>query len=94
MAESGIHALSLPVRRFSIAVDTTVMTHCDNDTRGTSKTVPDIEIIVVDDGSSDATARVAERALARFRGPWQVIRQASQGLPATRNVGYAASSGD
>lgn len=43
MAGSDIHALPLPVRRLAIAVDTTVMTHCDSETRGRSKTVLDVE---------------------------------------------------
>ena len=43
MAGSDSHALSLPMRHLAIAVDTTVMTHCDSETRGRPKTVLDIE---------------------------------------------------
>jgi glycosyltransferase involved in cell wall biosynthesis len=44
------------------------------------------EIIVVDDGSADATAAVAERCGAL------VVRQANRGVSAARNAGVAAAS--
>src|SRR5437867_843258 len=46
------------------------------------------EIIVVDDGSTDDTAQVAEVAGA------QVIRQQNQGPAAARNTGVAAARGE
>ncbi|MBV9526816.1 glycosyltransferase family A protein [Sphingomonas sp.] len=51
-----------------------------------------LEIIVVDDGSTDDTARIAgahEASDPRVR----LIRQQNKGLPATRNVGIDASQG-
>jgi glycosyltransferase involved in cell wall biosynthesis len=48
----------------------------------------DVEVIVVDDGSTDDSARVAEGRGVR------VVRQANQGLAAARNTGLAVSTGN
>ena len=49
---------------------------------------PTFEVIVVDDGSSDATVAIAERH------PVRLLRIAHSGLATARNEGYGAASGD
>ncbi len=50
----------------------------------------EIEIVVVDDGSTDATADV----LSRFGSKVRVISQAKQGIAAARNAGMLAAKGE
>ncbi len=55
-----------------------------------AQTYTDREVIVVDDGSTDATAEVA----GRFGSEITYIRQPNRGLPAARNRAITASTGD
>jgi glycosyltransferase involved in cell wall biosynthesis len=55
-----------------------------------SQTFRDLEIIVVDDGSTDATPQV----LQRYADYLKVIRQPKRGIAAARNRGVAAASGE
>ena len=56
-----------------------------------------IEVIVVDDGSTDDTPAGTEDAARRYRDPHfhvQHLRQAHEGAPAARNRGLRASRGE
>lgn len=58
------------------------------------QTFTDYEIIVVDDGSTDESARVAGEVLSKAAVDCQLVRQENVGVSAARNNGVARSKGD
>ena len=57
------------------------------------QTFADIEVVMVDDGSTDESATIAERFAARDQR-FRLVRQANAGLGAARNTGIDHASGD
>ena len=58
-----------------------------------SQTFTDFELIIVDDGSKDDSAQLAEQAI-EGRANCRLIRQGNAGVSMARNNGVAASQGD
>jgi len=58
-----------------------------------AQTEPDLEIILVDDGSTDGSGALCDRYAARD-GRIRVIHQKNAGLSAARNAGMAIATGD
>jgi heptose III glucuronosyltransferase len=58
-----------------------------------AQTLRDIEIIVVDDGSSDATLAIAQRYASKH-AHFKVVTQRNAGVSAARNAGLALARGE
>ena len=66
-----------------------------------AQTYTDYELIVIDDGSTDDSAEIAEEVLQEATphrpiasSPYRLLKQANAGVSAARNNGVAASQGD
>ncbi len=59
-----------------------------------SQTFRDFEIIVVDDGSQDASIKIASSHLEDSDVSWTVVEQKNQGSGIARNTGVEASRGE
>ncbi len=55
-----------------------------------AQTVQPLEVIVIDDGSTDDSASIARS----FGDPVRVVQQENRGLPASRNVAISEAKGD
>ena len=90
--DSEVKPMGQPTVRVVIPVwnGEKVIESCLNSVTGQS--LRDMEIIVVDDGSTDGTARVLRR-LAEQDSRIRVIRQCNAGVSAARNAGIAACKG-
>lgn len=60
----------------------------------TSQVYPDWELIVVDDGSTDDSARVIRELAAQTQRPVRYLRQDNQGAYAARGAGLAEARGE
>jgi Glycosyltransferases involved in cell wall biogenesis len=63
---------------------------CDAVDSALRQTYPNVEVIVVDDGSTDDTAH----RLAKYSGRIHYVHQANSGLSAARNTGIRAAEGE
>lgn len=60
----------------------------------TGQDYPHLEIVVVDDGSQDATYAQAEQSLARCGRPYRLVHQENRGAHAALNYGISLAQGE
>ena len=59
-----------------------------------NQTFKDFEIVIVDDGSSDASFNVAQETIKNSPAEYQLLHQNNSGVSTARNNGVKASYGD
>ncbi len=59
-----------------------------------AQTYPNLELVVIDDGSTDGTADVVAKCVAGVSTPVRFIARTNQGAPATLNEGAALARGE
>src|SRR5262245_10729895 len=57
------------------------------------QTYQDLELIIVDDGSTDRTAEIAESVLRKGKLRFEILQQENKGPSVARNRGWRAASG-
>ena len=85
--ESPVVSVVIPCRNSGFWIDETISSVVSQ--RGVT-----VELIVVDDGSTDRSSEVAEAAAARANSPIRIIQQPHRGASRARNIGTEASGGD
>ena len=80
-------AIVIPCYNASAYVDTTLQTV-------TSQTHDEVEILIVDDGSSDDTVSKAREHLKGCRHRWTILTQPNKGVSAARNLGWQSTTAD
>ena len=85
-AERGLVSVIIPAYNAAHFLPETLQSAC-------RQTYPSIEIIVVDDGSTDGTADAVRAATAADRRI-RLIRQANAGVAAARNTAIEAARGE
>jgi glycosyltransferase involved in cell wall biosynthesis len=59
-----------------------------------AQTYADLELVIVDDGSTDGTSALAERYRAQHPDRIRIVTQENKGLAAARNAGLRAATGE